>query len=160
MLTPWIDWAIFPAGAGDPAEEVTLVSADGRRPVVLVVDDYEDLRRVLSQALRHLGYDVLLAATGREALEVFRRHGPNIDLILMDILMPDGDGPQTLDLLRRLDPDVRCCLMTGDPGSYTPDELLRRGAARVLAKPLALAELADVLKQVLKEPPPIMPRAA
>jgi two-component system cell cycle sensor histidine kinase/response regulator CckA len=142
-----------------PAEEVTLITAKSRRPIVLVVDDYEDLRRILSQALHHLGFDVLLAASGREALKVFRQCGHTIDLVLMDILMPDGDGPETLDVLRRLDPDVRCCLMTGDPGPYTVDDLLRRGAARVLAKPIALAELATVLQQVLMEPR-VLPKAA
>ena len=130
-----------------------MASADSRSPVVLVVDDYEDLRRVLSQALRHFGYDVLLAASGREALEVFRRRGPDIDLVLMDVLMPDGDGPQTLDALRRLDPGIRCCLMTGDLGDYRLADLVRRGAARVLIKPIALAELAEVIGQVLNETP-------
>ncbi len=136
-----------------------MVSPSPRSPVVLVVDDYDDLRRILSQALRHLGYDVLLAASGREALEVYRRGRPDIDLVLMDILMPDGDGPQTLDALRRLDPGVRCCLMTGDPGDYNLADLRRRGAARVLLKPIALAELAEVIAEVLR-PTSCPPKAA
>ena len=135
-----------------------MVSAKPRPPVVLVVDDYEDLRRILGQALRHFGYDVLLAASGREALEVYRRRGQDIDLVLMDVLMPDGDGPQTLDALRRFDPGVRCCLMTGDPGNYRLADLLQRGAERVLVKPIALEELIQVVGDVLQ--PTSCPRKA
>ena len=112
---------------------------------ILVVDDEEDLRALLSIGLRQQGFAVWLAADGHEALELYRRHREFIDVALLDVRMPGQDGPQTLAALYKVNPQIRCCFMSGDFGSHTEEKLRSLGAAAVLPKPFRLAEVAHQL---------------
>jgi CheY-like chemotaxis protein len=105
------------------------------RPEVLVVDDDPDVLRFLDLALRHYGFAVRQARGGEQAVEIYQRHRGSIALVLMDVQMPGLDGPQTFARLRALDPDMRCCFLSGDPGRYSPEELLDLGAVHVFRKP-------------------------
>jgi CheY-like chemotaxis protein len=118
-------------------------------PGVLVVEDHADVRQLLGIALPRFGLPVWLAAGGREAVRLYREHRPEIGVVLLDVRMPDLDGPETLAALRELDPAVRVVFMTGNSWPYTTEELLALGAARVLEKPiLGLAALAQTLQEV------------
>ena len=66
---------------------------------ILVVDDQACIRQVLEIALRRAGFDVLVAASGLEALMVYQQHGSHISAVLLDVCMPDWDGPRTLAVL-------------------------------------------------------------
>jgi CheY-like chemotaxis protein len=112
---------------------------------VLVVDDEECVRGVLNAGLRAYGFTVWPAADGREALDLYRRHGESIDVVLLDVRMPGLDGPQTLAALQGLDPRIRCAFMSGNLGRYTERTLRASGAAAVLQKPLCLEEVAEML---------------
>ena len=119
------------------------------KPCVLVVDDEPAIRAMLDMALRRFGFMVLLAATGTDAVELYRRHRDRIAVVLLDVLMPPPDGPQTLAALREINPRVRCCFMSGSTGDYSAEELLARGAVHILGKPFhSLANLASVLREV------------
>jgi CheY-like chemotaxis protein len=115
---------------------------------VLVVDDDPSIRALFTLCLPSQGFAVWRAASGEEALEVYRQHASDIDVVLLDVRMPDLDGPHTLTRLRQLDPDVRCCFMSGDIGDYTEDDLFALGALDVVAKPFSLAGLGRRLRQV------------
>jgi CheY-like chemotaxis protein len=115
---------------------------------VLAVDDEGCVRGLLDVGLRLHGFSVWLAADGREALELYRRHGPSIAVVLMDVRMPGLDGPQTLAALQELNPQVRCCFMSGDFGGYTEEGLRSLGAAVVIPKPFQLDEMARVLREL------------
>src|SRR5262245_9445816 len=130
---------VQPAEAGPPAP---------RRSGVLVVDDQEFIRSMLNTALGQQGFAVWLAANGREAIEVYLQHSQDIDLVLLDVRMPGLDGPQTLAILERLDPKVRCCFMSGDTGNYTYSQLARPSVVHILAKPFRLDELTAVLDEL------------
>ena len=71
---------------------------------------------------------------------------------MLDVLMPGLDGPRTLAALQELNPQIRCCFMSGDLGSYTEDRLQSLGAVAVLQKPFRLAEVAEVLRQLSSYP--------
>jgi CheY-like chemotaxis protein len=116
-----------------------------RKRGLLVVDDEEGVRGVLSAWMRSHGFAVWLAASGQEALELYRRHRETIDVVLLDVRMPGLDGPQTLAGLQEVSPQIRCCFMSGDPGGYTEKGLRDLGAAAVLPKPFRLPEVAQVL---------------
>lgn len=131
------------------AEEKPLPGPSARRPGILVVDDDAAVRFLLDIGLRQYGFTVLQAADGREALQVYQQERAAIDLVLLDIRMPGLDGPQTLDALIRLNPQVRCCFMTGHAGSYSHAELLKLGAERVFAKPFQVAELAQAIGKLM-----------
>lgn len=115
---------------------------------IMVVDDEECVRSVLNIALRLQGFAVRLAASGAEALDLYRSHRETIDLILLDVRMPGLDGPQTLGALKELNPEIRCCFMSGDCGSYTAEELRSLGAASVFPKPFRLDDMVYVLREL------------
>jgi len=133
---------------GSLAESPAAPHAAPRTYGVLVVDDEGGLRGVLDVGMRQEGFAVWLAANGREALDLYRRHRETIDVVLLDVLMPGLDGPQTLAALQALNPQIRSCFMSGDLGSYTEERLRGLGAAAILQKPFRLAEVAQVLRQL------------
>ena len=114
-------------------------------PVILVVDDVDYLRSMLDVVLRQAGYAVLLAATGEEALEVYRRHPGAIHLVLLDLHLPGRGGRATLEDLRALDPQVRCCLMSGEQEDHTEEDLRRLGALGRVHKPFRAPDLLQLL---------------
>jgi len=133
--------------AGSPGAPLATSRACG----VLVVDDEEMVRGVLNLGLRHDGFAVWLAANGEEAVALYRRHRADIDVVLLDVRMPGPDGPQTLAALRRFDPQVRCCFMSGDLGGHTEERLREGGAAAVLLKPFRLDDVARVLGELASD---------
>lgn len=121
---------------------------------VLVVDDCELMRLMMRLALERAGFRVLLANTGSNAIDLYRQHQSTIAAVLLDVQMPGLDGPSTLDALRRFDPAVRTCFVSGDTGQYTPEDLIRRGACAVFFKPFRIIDLSDaVLRMVNGEAP-------
>jgi CheY-like chemotaxis protein len=117
-----------------------------RRPGILIGDDMALILTLLKFELESRGFAVWLAVDGDDALDLYRRHRDEIDLVLLDVQMPGLDGPHTLEALQRFNPDVVACFMSGNTGSYTEEELLDRGAARVFSKPFRPAEVADLLE--------------
>jgi anti-anti-sigma factor len=115
---------------------------------ILVADDDPVIRRLLAARLRQEGFPVWLAEHGRQAVELYRRHGLQTAAVLLDVQMPSLDGPATLTALRQLCPAVRCCFMTGDPTPWTEEALLRMGAGRVFLKPFAFTEVLATLRRL------------
>ena len=118
---------------------------------ILVIDDEEGVRGVLNVRLRQQGFAVWLAADGHEALDLYRRHREDIDVVLLDVRMPGPDGPQTLAALQQLNPQVRCCFMSGDLGSYTEWGLCNLGAAAVIRKPFRPDDVAQMLWELARK---------
>jgi CheY-like chemotaxis protein len=123
------------------------------KPGVLVVDDDALIRSMLRSGLEQHGFKVWLAASGGEALAMYRQHWTAITVVLLDVRMPGKDGLQTLAALRRVAPDVLACFMSGDMGGYQPEELRERGARFVFAKPFSLEDLAQTLWLLVHESP-------
>jgi CheY-like chemotaxis protein len=135
----------------DATELLPLPRADEgvrRRPLILVADDDDFIRRLLETVLQLTGFDMVSASTGHEALNRFLRHPRAIQAALLDVSLPGWSGPQTLAALRRFDPGLPCCFMTGDPTPYTEAQLLTAGAARVFWKPLVVGEVATTLRRL------------
>src|SRR6059058_3431035 len=108
---------------------------------ILVADDETMVRRFLKMALPQLGFDIKLAASGEEALSLYRKHPETYTLILLDVRMPGLSGPETLVALQEINPRVRAGFMTGEGDRYPEAKLLKLGALFVLRKPFTLAEL-------------------
>ena len=117
-----------------------------RRPGVLVVDDDLGVRTLLEIVLRQHGFAVWLTEDGYQAMHKYRGRRDDIDLVLLDVRMPELDGPQTLAALQQLDPRIRCCFMTADVGRYTEQELMERGAERIIYKPFRVDEVVQILR--------------
>jgi CheY-like chemotaxis protein len=118
------------------------------RPEVLVVEDEAAVSKMLELALQQFGFTVHLAGGGRQALETYRRHADTIDVVLLDVQMPDMDGPGTLTALRRINPSVPVVFMSGNTGRYSGEDLSSLGATHVLQKPFRLDELSQFLWQL------------
>lgn len=116
-------------------------------PSVLVVDDQDQVRQLIRETLEQAGYEVEEARDGKEGLERYRAKSP--DLVIMDILMPDQDGLETIMTLRQEFPDSRIIAMTGgsDTGGIPNflDVAKMLGARRTLQKPFELKVLLDAV---------------
>jgi two-component system OmpR family response regulator len=138
------------------AQRSETVAQDGHvrlLPGVLAVDDETPVLSVLAQRLRTEGYKVWLAGHGHQAINTYQRDRELIDVVLLDVLMPGMDGPQTLTALKKLCPTVQCCFMTGNPMPYTEESLLEMGAVRVFRKPFAFIEVLTTLNQLALRSP-------
>jgi CheY-like chemotaxis protein len=124
--------------------------AFARNPGILVADDMASTLTLLKFELESRGFNVWLAVDGDDALDLYRRHRDEIDLVLLDVQMPGLDGPQTLEALQRLNPDVVGCFMSGNHGTYTEEDLRDRGAAWIFGTPFRPAEVADQLQRVVR----------
>jgi CheY-like chemotaxis protein len=119
---------------------------------------------MLRLGLERHGFRVWGAANGSEAVQLCRELGAEVAVVLLEIGMHGMDGLPTLELLLRQNPQAVVCFMSGG-GEYTYDELIRRGARHVFAKPLLLDELARTLLAfvpasavILPEPGPTVGR--
>ena len=137
------------AGADQPIPLPEAPQTASRRPGILVVDDDTDVRALLQAVLDQQGFVVWAAASGRQALELYQEWRSAIDLVLLDVCMAGLDGPQTLVGLRRLNPALCCCFMTGDAGRYTLDDLMAQGVRHVFQKPFRPFEVAQILRQLV-----------
>jgi CheY-like chemotaxis protein len=110
---------------------------------LLLVEDNDNVRHMLELALRGLGFTVLAANSGRQAIETFQSKA--VDVVLLDVIMPQMDGPETLSNLKKINPEVICYFMTGNAGHYSNEDLLNCGAAAVLQKPFYLEDLRQLM---------------
>ncbi len=108
---------------------------------ILIIDDEDVVRRSTRQLLQRLGYAVLDNAHG---LQTFERE-QNIDLVLLDLSMPQMSGEEVLATLQQRDPDVKVLIMTG----YGPDQGGPPGAAGIIRKPFTPEELNAAMRQIL-----------
>ena len=106
----------------------------------------------MTGSLELIGYQVLEAANGQEALLVFDRHADRIALVLSDMVMPKMGGRALFHALRERDPASKVVLMTGHPLQDSDIESLRmQGLNEWIAKPPSLTTLAEVIAQVLRD---------
>lgn len=103
---------------------------------VLVVDDQDDVRRMLLRMLGVSDYETLAASNARDALELARQHA--FDLVVSDVQMPDMNGVDLLRALHELDPDLPVLLLSGAPDLSTAMKAVQYGAFEYFAKPLEL----------------------
>ena len=117
---------------------------------VLVIDDDEDIQVLVNAALK-AKFTLVKAMTGEEALELFQSQGP-FDLILLDVNLPDMDGHDILQDIRRDDPDTPVVLLTAEHASATIGPLLRLGVSNYIHKPFNPRELLGRITSIIGEP--------
>lgn len=130
---------------------MTELSTASHRAEVLVVDENQVVRTILELFLRRSGFTVRSVASGQEAVTLYRERQQSKPVVLLDVQMPGMDGPATLTALRKIDPEVKCCFMSGDTGRYTPEELLRLGAVQFFHKPFTNWEFSEQMLSEMAE---------
>lgn len=139
----------LPPAEGAAAAGVPIPAAIAHVDTVLIVEDNEATRLAVAETVAGLGYHVLVASSGREALELFAKHGDSIDLLLADIVMPEMGG---IDLYQRIHqqwPSVPCMLMSGYPLDRERQRLLEERSIFWIQKPFTMETLAESLRLVL-----------
>lgn len=129
-----------------PADEV--VKGSG---CLLLADDEPSLRRSTAALLRQLGYEVVLAQDGAEAVALFRREPSRFDLVLLDIMMPKLNGRDALREMRRIDPTVKAMYVSGF-GLGGEEPSTEEGVQGVLRKPFTAATLSQRIANALESP--------
>jgi PAS domain S-box-containing protein len=119
-----------------------------QRGVVLLVDDEELVRSVAQAFLEELGWEVLEAADGQQALDLYRDHRQRIDLVMLDMEMPGRRGIDLLREMKQMDPGVIAILCSGYVRDGSSDQLMAEGFRAQLSKPYRMAELERVLEEV------------
>ncbi len=130
-------------------EEFTEAVLPGGRETVLLVDDEEFVRDLGQAILTELGYRVLLAGDGAEALEVYEAQGDEIDLVILDLTMPRLSGRQVMAAILQNRPEARIIISSGFSDETRESNLTSLGAAAFIPKPYRLDHLARVVRQVL-----------
>jgi PAS domain S-box-containing protein len=140
-----------PTESAGPAEVQALESEPAAgRGRVLIVDDEEVVRLIASQMLGHLGYETLQAIDGADAISRFEKHKNEIDLVLLDLVMPRMGGPGCFRRLKAIDPSVKVVLSTGYAVDGSVQEIMDEGVAAYVQKPYRLGQLADAVARALE----------
>lgn len=126
------------ARTGNPARPTT----------ILVVDDSEEVRDLLGVVLKQHGYEVLLAADGESALQVYRRHRGVIHLLIIDVVMPGMTGPKLAEKFATLRPDIKVLFVS----AFVQETILKgklRPEDRFLGKPFSPERLIAKIQEML-----------
>lgn len=129
---------------------MTQPPANANTVTILLVDDEPMILDVAREMLSALGYQVMAAGGGREALDLFAVHRKEIDLVILDMIMPEPGGGATFDRLRALDPGVRVILSSGYGMDGETAEILRRGCRGFIQKPFSISRLSAKIQEVLE----------
>lgn len=116
---------------------------------ILVVDDHESIWDFLIDALVDLGYSVLLAENGLDAVEIYQNNPDEVDIIILDMIMPKSGGHQTFLRLKSINPDVKVLLSSGYVSENEVVDLLNQGACGFIQKPHRLATIIRKIRNVL-----------
>ncbi|MBW2538337.1 MAG: response regulator [Deltaproteobacteria bacterium] len=142
----------LPAFEKEPAQEKAVFNElfDGIE-TVLLIDDEQMIIDVGKEMLTQLGYKVLTATSGIEALDVYRRNQDTIDLLVLDMIMPDMEGGATYDKIKDLNPNVKVLLASGYSIDGRASEIMKRGCNGFIQKPFNMKELSDKIRNILDE---------
>jgi two-component system, cell cycle sensor histidine kinase and response regulator CckA len=116
---------------------------------ILLVDDEKVIVDVNRPMLEKLGYTVLTAEGGREAIEVFDANYDRIDMVILDMIMPDLGGGAVFDHLKKVSPDIKVLLSSGYSISGQAEEILSRGCAGFIQKPFNMKMLSKKIRKIL-----------
>ncbi len=149
-------FSIFlPASSG--MDEIAEVTSDtgfeditGRAETILVVDDEEGILEIEKEMLSLHNYKVLTAASGEEALEVFREHQADIGLVILDINMPGMGGYQCLVELKGMNPDLKVIIATGYAGDSEVNRVFDAGVADIVQKPFKINDLLPRIRKIIR----------
>ncbi|MFP4030448.1 MAG: PAS domain S-box protein [Desulfococcaceae bacterium] len=141
----------LPVAAPSPPPVVDLTEQEG---AVLLVDDEPMVRDVGAEMLATLGFDVVTAASGAEAIDRFRERGDTIRLVILDMIMPEMSGERVFEQLRSMDPSVRVLLSSGYSLEGQARAILARGCDGFIQKPFNLREISGKIREVLAGGPP------
>jgi len=118
---------------------------------VLLVDDEEIVIGVGKQMLEKLGFSVLTATSGKEALNIYRDNKDKISLVVLDMIMPGMGAGDTYSELQMIDPAIKVLLSSGYGVDQQTSEILKRGCNGFIQKPFNMQGLSGKIGEILKQ---------
>ncbi len=119
---------------------------------LLLVDDEEMILNVGTQMLERLGYRVLTARTGQDAIDIYRREAGTIAMVILDMIMPAMSGRDLFERLKTIDPELKALLSSGYSIDGQAAEILKRGCNGFIQKPFTLDALSQKIRSILDDP--------
>ncbi len=129
-----------------PSNPATLA----RRATLLVVDDEEMIVTVASKSLSRMGYTILTARSGQEAIDIALSHPGSIEVVILDVDMAPMNGMEAFPHLRKARPDMRTLICSGYGRDAAVRKLLESGADAYLSKPYLIEDLAEYIQRLLE----------
>jgi signal transduction histidine kinase/ActR/RegA family two-component response regulator len=123
--------------------------ARGGSETILLVDDEEMVADIGKDLLEKLGYTVFVAAGGAEAIKLFQRHRDQIDLVILDMIMPDMSGGETFSRLRAIKPNAKILLSSGYSLDRRASAIMKQGCNGFIQKPFNLKKISHKIRQIL-----------
>ena len=120
----------------------------GRRQI-LIVDDEEFIRDLLTEIIVPMGFEVFTASDGPQAVDIFRQHEGNIELALLDVILPGMDGKDVYYKLKSIRPDVNIIILSGYSQTKIRQELLEAGVEGYITKPFEINQVKKLISTVL-----------
>jgi PAS domain S-box-containing protein len=117
---------------------------------VLLVDDEEVVLKIGQELLEAMGYQVLTAKDGKEAIKVYRKNQDKIDIVVLDMVMPRMGGGKAYDHMKEINPDVKVLLSSGFSVDGEAGEILKRGCDGFIQKPFTMKQLSAKIKGILE----------
>jgi CheY-like chemotaxis protein len=121
------------------------------KETILLVDDEETVIEVTKQMLACIGYEVITAKCGLEAIDILKKSEKEIDLLILDMIMPDMSGGLTFDRIKQIKPDLKVILSSGYSIKGEARKIMERGCNGFIQKPFKIAELSKKIKEVIRE---------
>ena len=116
---------------------------------ILFVDDEEMIVEVAEELLERLGYRALVAQSGKMAIEMYEAHKERIDMVILDMIMPDMNGGEVYDRIKEKNPEVKVLLSSGYSIDGAAGEIMNRGCNGFIQKPFKMKELSQKLREIL-----------
>jgi len=135
----------------EPYEQIIKGDKTKGDKTVLLVDDEEIVIDVGVQLLKKLGYNVLEAGSGKEAIQLFGEWCDKIDIVILDMIMPDIGGGEVYDSIKEIDPQVKVLLSSGYSIDGQATDILERGCNSFIQKPFNMAVLSNKIREVLNK---------
>jgi DNA-binding NtrC family response regulator len=120
---------------------------------VLIVDDEPIVTKAASRLLRSMGFEVLVATGGRQAVEICRAHSDEIDVVLLDLILEDITSMETLQQIRSLRPGIKVILTSGYSKQESADGFAGMQPDGFVPKPFSYTELENAIRAALALPP-------
>lgn len=130
-------------------EEQPILTGEG---CVLIVDDEPVVRETAKMMLEQLGYTTYIAENGKQGLDAYQQHGDEINLVLLDVIMPVMDGIECFHRLREMDPEAKVIISSGFTRDADLNSLKEKGLIEFIRKPYTLEQLSKIAARVLQNP--------
>lgn len=141
------------AGKDSPSETDAAVDKSPSRETILIVDDEDMILDVAGEMLRALSYTVITAQNGPAAIDLYQRQQENIDLVILDMVMPDMGGGEVFDTIKKINPGAKVLLSSGYSLNGKASKIIERGCDGFIQKPFTMSDISKQVRKILGQQP-------